>query len=666
MIDANQYDIIQKQRHWLFTKNQDVTAQQEQLLLEVGEAKGRIHLQPDVKAVLEFLQFQEHERSVGAFERLLTAILNDILPGERKVILKLKTDNGTPSLDILIQKGEGSPPEDAHSGAGGAVSNILSMGLRMIALLRSGKRKFMILDEADCWLKPSMVPKFSAVIQQMSAELGLQILIISHHDSQHYQDIPYKIELVQTEQGLTTMQHPTSENPVWEDDTPGIRSIFFESTQAHAHTFLPLSPGVTYFCGENDLGKSAIVTALRAVFYGESNDTIIKHYQDMARVTTEFGGPDPKTLTWTRNLKGSPKISYMLTDRDHNNNNPLRMTDGARSLPEWLEEETGLGLIEKLDVQLGHQKDPIFLLNKTGTLRAKALSIGAESGYIQSMMVLDKQDNQQAKSLIKTGEAALEKCAKTQQILAPLVDNYERFLAQDTLFSEIQQSLITSAHAEEVLTSWRNTEAKKEVLSHIHTSNRATSTLVFDGVKTLATIRDAISILKSMRNLHQKRQALILLQNRDADALKELKQELHILSKTIGQIEIATRLIQNKNTLQERSGFLSQIPHHDANQFDNTQLSLNTKAIALLKESERLTHQQHSLQAGLVTLTPLNPLNAQSIPSIKLFKEWTLLIEKRNSLSNIIDENQRTLSGIQAKLDQYDRCPLCHNKLEHS
>jgi hypothetical protein len=51
----------------------------------VGEAKGRLSLVDEAQRTLAALQHRAHERSVGVFENLLSAILTDVLPGRSKM-----------------------------------------------------------------------------------------------------------------------------------------------------------------------------------------------------------------------------------------------------------------------------------------------------------------------------------------------------------------------------------------------------------------------------------------------------------------------------------------------------------------------------------------------------------------------------------------------------
>ena len=103
-------------------------------------------------------------------------------------------------------------------GQGGSVVNILSVGLRMLALTTLDKTKhqrFLVLDEQDCWLRPDLVPRLVKIVRDAGRAMGFQVLMISHHDPavfRRYADRIYafqptkdgavRVELVSDEPGL--------------------------------------------------------------------------------------------------------------------------------------------------------------------------------------------------------------------------------------------------------------------------------------------------------------------------------------------------------------------------------------------------------------------------------------------------------------------------------
>ena len=93
--------------------------------------------------------------------------------------------NNRLQIHFQIQRsGNSDEIEDIMTGQGGSVCNILSVGLRLIALSQLSPerhRPFLVLDEQDCWLRPALIPRFMKLINEIADRLELQLLVISHH-----------------------------------------------------------------------------------------------------------------------------------------------------------------------------------------------------------------------------------------------------------------------------------------------------------------------------------------------------------------------------------------------------------------------------------------------------------------------------------------------------
>ena len=116
-------------------------------------------------------------------ERNLTYALREILEQDLKVITTREVKKGKVNITFGIER-QGKR-EDILTGQGGSVCNIISVGLRLIALSQLHEkehRRFLILDEQDCWLRPDLVPSMMRIIHTIAQRLQFQILVISHHD----------------------------------------------------------------------------------------------------------------------------------------------------------------------------------------------------------------------------------------------------------------------------------------------------------------------------------------------------------------------------------------------------------------------------------------------------------------------------------------------------
>jgi len=167
-------------------------------LLDQRETRERRHVQlardftalnaylviaPQVTQALDVLSNQLLQQVLGTVQEKLTIALQEILeqPIRFKALSEFK--RGTTTVEFWVERGENK--EDILRGQGGSVANILSVGLRMFALAtldEAQHRRFLVLDEQDCWLRPDLVPRLVKIVHQAGQALGFQVLMISHHD----------------------------------------------------------------------------------------------------------------------------------------------------------------------------------------------------------------------------------------------------------------------------------------------------------------------------------------------------------------------------------------------------------------------------------------------------------------------------------------------------
>ena len=352
----------------------------------VAQAKSREKLQPEINEFLCKFQDIMHNKSIGIYEKLLTAFVNEVLPGNRQIKFNLKIKNDLPALDIDIVKG--GKKESILDGAGGAVTNLISVGLKLIALSRSANFPFLVLDEADCWIKPSRLPKFAEILGKIANEIGIQILIISHHDSGYFKNFSRIIKLNKTPLAITTeIMHDSGCLNEDKNQQKTIREIRLVNYMAHTDTLLQLANGITCLTGENDIGKSSIVSALRSVFYGESRDIFIQHDKKQASVEILFS--NGYKILFEHFLNKSPKRRWRLYAPDITE--PLFDESPKNDPPKWLTDFCSIKKEDGLDVQLGNQKEPIFLLTESPSTRASILAIGKEINYLQQMTAINKK-----------------------------------------------------------------------------------------------------------------------------------------------------------------------------------------------------------------------------------------------------------------------------------
>ena len=79
-----------------------VAARIAELTRDIELAKGRLAVKDEVETFIEAVHGSASRRSLSAFETLLTALVQEVLPGEKPVALDLSTERGLASLDVCV------------------------------------------------------------------------------------------------------------------------------------------------------------------------------------------------------------------------------------------------------------------------------------------------------------------------------------------------------------------------------------------------------------------------------------------------------------------------------------------------------------------------------------------------------------------------------------
>lgn len=167
---------------------------------ELDECGAYLQISGKVTAALEQLSHQLFQNVLAEIEKNLTVALQEVL--EQPIQLKTTADwkRGGVTVDFWIERD--GHREDIMRGQGGSVANVLSVGLRMFALTTLDEnihRRFLVLDEQDCWIRPTLVPRLVKVVRAAGKALGFQVIMISHHDIstfEQYADKVYQLRSV--------------------------------------------------------------------------------------------------------------------------------------------------------------------------------------------------------------------------------------------------------------------------------------------------------------------------------------------------------------------------------------------------------------------------------------------------------------------------------------
>lgn len=167
----------------LLGKRNEKQKQHTKLTEELNKTNEFLAVADDVTAALEQLSNDLFRNELNVIESTLTKALQEVL--DQPVVFKAEASfkNNATSVEFAIERN--GHTEDIMKGQGGSVANVVSVGLRMFAVTmldEAEHRRFLVLDEQDCWLHPDLVPRLVKIVHDAGKALGFQVLMISHHD----------------------------------------------------------------------------------------------------------------------------------------------------------------------------------------------------------------------------------------------------------------------------------------------------------------------------------------------------------------------------------------------------------------------------------------------------------------------------------------------------
>jgi hypothetical protein len=165
-----------------------------ELALSFAKLNAYLQIADKVTEALQQLSNQLFQQMLQLLQEKLTIALQEILEQPLEFVAEADFSRGNTIVRFSVRRNGNE--EDIMRGQGGSVINILSVGLRMFALTtlpEEEHRRFLVLDEQDCWLRPDLVPRLVKIVHEAGQALGFQTLMISHHDMEIFNRYADKI-----------------------------------------------------------------------------------------------------------------------------------------------------------------------------------------------------------------------------------------------------------------------------------------------------------------------------------------------------------------------------------------------------------------------------------------------------------------------------------------
>lgn len=170
-----------------------------------------------------------------------------------------------------------------------------------------------------------------------------------------------------------------------------ITRLIVKNYMAHRHTVLELSPGVTVITGPNNSGKSALVEAVRSIAQNPSTKHAVRHGAKKAIVRMELDSGE--AIEW---IRGEGGAVYELTRPAPPGGGGEEEAEGTetyakfgRKPPEDVRSLLRLDPVQtetgSVDIHIGNQRYPIFLLDQAGSQAASFFAASTEAEHLLRM-----------------------------------------------------------------------------------------------------------------------------------------------------------------------------------------------------------------------------------------------------------------------------------------
>ncbi|WP_218309868.1 AAA family ATPase [Alteromonas antoniana] len=414
----------------LFSRQDGLIERKVQYVEQKASYQSYIDAKDEIDAILNSMAEAAQVGAVRLYSELLTTLVNDVMGANQTVILDTRKIRGKVHLDLYIE--EDGNKVDISEGKGGSVCNLIAVGMRIISVIQSSSRRFIFLDEPDCWLEPRLVGRFVNVLHRLSTDVGVQIVYISHHTSDVIGENVYNVHLSKrhqlqvTEYGNVTNQaggalsadllESNGHFGVEWLNGAGIKSIRIQNFMSHQDTTINLSPGVTLLTGSNDIGKSVVLRALSALAYNVGRDGYVRHQCDSCRVEVRL--EDDVVIGWGFSTKKNVKSVYSL--RIAGESKEFEVKPGE--VPEAISETLGIASPDKFDLHFAEQRDSLFLLNPAikGHERANFLQLSDDFEVVTKMMAEHQKKLTDCRARVRYLGEELAETTEQLSILQPI------------------------------------------------------------------------------------------------------------------------------------------------------------------------------------------------------------------------------------------------------
>lgn len=420
-----------------------------------------------------------------------------------------------------------------------------------------------------------------------------------------------------------------------------ITSIEIKNFQSHENTKLDLHRGLNVIVGRSDSGKTAILRAIKWVFYNDPPPgNLIRNGAKEMSVRIEFNTGAVVTRLWN-----SKENKYILVK---SNGEKIVLEKFNRSVPFEVIQEINIQKVElgssvKTGINISEQLDGSFLLTESSSTRASAIGRLIGVNFIDDALRDVIKDNKNNSKKIK--EAELEK-----EILEKDLQSFDYLKDEEKKLNFIKK-------------------CRNEILNY-------------------TTQRDKLRQLSSSKLNIQEEIIYLEKKLKEYENIFELEQKFERLSRNIEMLKyyskLSNNLKSNRNDILTTEEQVLKLKHIDGiydKLLNLTNIVANFNNLSSLNQS--LKDNEVRIGRGIEYLKIFKniefniSLTLELENNLNLYSQLLIVKENLNNINSKITSLNAEIDDIYKNIlnlsEEYERifielgyCPLCHSKIDSS
>lgn len=416
-----------------------------------------------------------------------------------------------------------------------------------------------------------------------------------------------------------------------------IEYIEIENFQSHSHTKLEFDEGVNVIIGPSDSGKTAVIRAMKWIFFNEPSGTdIIKKGETSAKVTLKLN-------TGFKIIRGRDKSKnyYEIIAED---DETQRFEGFGLNVPQEIIDITGINKIDlgnmKLSLNIAEQLESPFLITDSPSIKANAL------GKLAGVDVIDKALGNLSKDIfeINSDRKSIEKEIKNQENILEsfnyLDDDKIKIERLENIFKQVDEyksKLNLLSDLEKKYTN--NLDKTSETKKYLEKFKNLDELFIL--YEKLITKEKNLRIYSSLNNSllytdTKIKELNIFLKKVDTDKISNIYSEVLEINNNLEKFNLAFKNLNNiNNQISQLESILKKYP--DTIYLDNLILELST--LNLKKEK-------------LISLkSKFDNINQR-------------LNEGNKYIANLVSNYKVAVNTYIEMLKESGTCPICYNKID--